>query len=547
MLDSIGFRLGLFIVGTIVLGFGVFAYVYLTTTADYGRSSVTDDARKILEIIERSTHWAMLHNQKEDVSEIVRNVGEQPDVVGVRIFDKNGRIVFSDRESEIGHKVELHGEACVSCHISTTEVITPDTDKRVRIFTARNGQRVLGMTNAIDNKPECSNADCHAHPPDKTTLGVLDVRVSLARADARRHEVERQVVVAAVSLALLAALVVGSFVQVMVRRPVRRLIEGTELVARGDLDVQLHDANRNELGQLSRAFDSMTRDLREARDQLAEAREAIESRLDEKTDELSRTQRQVVHMEKMASLGKLSATVAHELNNPLAGILNYAKLVNRYLAELDSWADRDEVARCVKMIGEEASRCGDIVRNLLVFARRTGSSMTEAHLHEVSERALMLVRHQMQIASVALEEKLGASDDALVCDVGQLQQALVALLINAIQAMAQGGSLKLATRDAGDSICIEICDSGPGIPDDVLPHIFEPFYSTKLDGQGVGLGLAVVYGIVQRHGGEIRVDTTLGTGTCFEITLPRHPTRAQMESSAPPVVGALERETEVKP
>ena len=244
----------------------------------------------------------------------------------------------------------------------------------------------------------------------------------------------------------------------------------------------------------------------------------------DKTEELSRAQRQVIHMEKMASLGKLAATVAHELNNPLAGILNYARLVERSLAEGDGGLEeREEMARSLSVIQQESRRCGEIVRNLLAFSRRSGAELARHHLHAVVERALLIVRHLLEMSRIEVVTDLAAGDDELVCDADQLQQALVALLVNAAEAMPEGGTLTVATREADGRLELAVTDTGVGIPPESLPHIFEPFFSSKKETSGAGLGLAVVYGIVRRHGAEIEVDSAVGRGTTFRLLLPRRP------------------------
>ena len=309
---------------------------------------------------------------------------------------------------------------------------------------------MLGLIEPIRNLPECSSAPCHAHPPDQTVLGVLDVKMSMAQADATLAAATRQLIVAAVLTALLVGMAAAAFIYRVVRRPVRELIDGTTRIAQGDLETRIVVLRNDEMGQLATSFNEMTGDLREAREELTRWSEKLETRLMEQTTELNRTQRQVVHMEKMASLGKLAATVAHELNNPLAGILNYAKLVDRSLSEggLPD-EERPELQRCLGLIQKEAARCGDIVRNLLLFARQSGAELALTSLNPIIERSLMLVRHHLQMTGVQLETTLfDEGTDQLVCDGNQIQQALVALMVNAIEAMSRRRHAVRARRRA---------------------------------------------------------------------------------------------------
>lgn len=233
-------------------------------------------------------------------------------------------------------------------------------------------------------------------------------------------------------------------------------------------------------------------------------------------------------MDKMASLGKLAATVAHELNNPLAGILNYAKLVGRTLQESNaSIPERDELYQHLRFIQKEANRSGGIVRNLLTFARPSGVELALHSLSEILDRSVMLIGHHMEMAEIDLDMDKIKGDDRLVCDADQLEQAIVALLVNAVEAMSDGGTLTVKIEGTEESVQITIGDTGVGIPEDVIPHIFEPFYSLKEETNGAGLGLAVTYGIVQRHHGMIQVESEIGRGTTFRIELPRRPAQEE--------------------
>jgi two-component system NtrC family sensor kinase len=190
--------------------------------------------------------------------------------------------------------------------------------------------------------------------------------------------------------------------------------------------------------------------------------------------------------------------------------------------------------RYLEVISQETSRCGDIVRNLLSFARQQEGKLAEQRLGAVVERALLIVHHHLELANINLEQKL-TEDDEAVCDGGQIQQALVALLVNAVEAMPDGGTLTVKLTSDPDTVELSVRDTGVGIPEEVRPHIFEPFVSTKGDTKGVGLGLAVVYGIVHRHGGDITVESDVGRGTCFRLTLPRDARALDQEAGAPSV------------
>ena len=302
-----------------------------------------------------------------------------------------------------------------------------------------------------------------------------------------------------------------------------KLVEGTQRIAQGDLDTRIEVTSRDELGRAGRGLQRHDRGSAQgAARSRATGRSSSSRRWSRRPSELGRIQRQVLLMEKMASLGKLAATVAHELNNPLGGILNYAKLVERVLREdtLDE-ANKREIQRYLAAIQQESRRSGDIVRNLLLFARPSQTRTAPAHLSQIIERSLLLVRHRMEMSSITSDFQPPSADDQVTCDADQIQQVIVALLVNAIEAMEEGGNLHVAITPMSDTIEVVVADTGVGIAEEALPHIFEPFFSTKDKESGVGLGLAVVYGIVQRHDGTIDVTSQPGQGTTFTIRLPR--------------------------
>ena len=221
----------------------------------------------------------------------------------------------------------------------------------------------------------------------------------------------------------------------------------------------------------------------------------------------------------------------------------YARLVRRELAEQSIEPDvQQTLERYLRLVEKECSRCGEIVHNLLTFARRTGAEMARIDLNEVVERSLMLVRHHLEISNVRLRSEQLAGDAVMVADAGQLEQALLALFVNAVEAMSDGEDrervLTVRLRALDHEVVIEVADTGVGIEPDVLPRIFEPFYSTKgAEESGVGLSLAVVYGIVNRHDGRVEVESEVGRGTTFRLRLPRRPEPA--DARAAPAIAAV--------
>jgi two-component system, NtrC family, sensor kinase len=523
--QSLGFRLLLPLLITVGVVLTIHAVLSFRSTKEHFVGFVRTDIERYSRLIKRATHDGMLLNRKEEVQSILERLAQGPEIASIRIYNKKGAIVMSAETDEIGREIDLESHTCRSCHADeqTRDDAVLEQNSLARVGS---GPEVLRHLSVIENEPSCATAACHAHPADEKVLGVLDLEMSMAPLDAAIHTAQAQFLWMTLILSLVVGLVVAVFIRRGVQRPVFELYEGTRRIADGDLDTRIQVRGRHELGRLAEAFNQMAADLSNARREVTEWSQKLEEKVIRKTEELSQAQRQVLQMEKMASLGKLSATVAHELNNPLTGMLIYAQLVKRELAEQPMDAGvREELTRCLSMIERECTRCGAIVKNLLVFARRSGAAMAPTDLNEVVERSLMLVRHQLEMCGAKLRTELLAKDPRILADAAQLQQALVAMLVNAAEAMkaSERSDGELTVRVLGDSdeAQIEVGDTGVGIPPEVLPQIFDPFFSTK--DNGVGLGLAVVYGIVERHGGQIEVDSQVGQGTLFRLRLPRRP------------------------
>jgi two-component system NtrC family sensor kinase len=285
----------------------------------------------------------------------------------------------------------------------------------------------------------------------------------------------------------------------------------------------------------------MSADLQRAREDLEGLNRTLEDRVEEKTRQLEQTHRQMVVVEKMASLGKLAAVVAHEINNPLAGIRTYARLLRRQFAGGAAAPPTPEQAaetdRILQMVDGEAGRCGDIVRNLLAFSRQAGARLAEEDLAPIVERCRMLLKHQAEMLGVTLETRVAPGLPRIVCDGAQVQQVILALAMNALEATPADGRVTIEAGPDGDGAKLAVADTGAGIPKEHLDRIFEPFFTTKEAGKGVGLGLAVVYGIVTGHHGRIDVASEPGRGTTFTIHLPARPPETAAGGSAPALPG----------
>ncbi|MDE3058913.1 MAG: HAMP domain-containing histidine kinase, partial [Bacteroidota bacterium] len=434
-------------------------------------------------------------------------------------------ITFSSVQGEAGKSVNMNAEACNACHVPGKSPAPPNGRELSRIFISPKGYRVLGLITPIRNEKQCSTADCHAHSPSQTVLGVLDVMLPLAGLDKNLAAEKHAAYMNGLLMLGLMTLFTGVFIWFVVNIPVKNLTRGTQEITKGNLDHRIPVRSKDEIGRLATSFNQMTDEVKRAHDELTQWAQTLEERVAQKTEELRRAQTTMVQMEKMVSLGKLASTVAHELNNPLEGVLTYAKLLKRSVKPgILNEEQASEIQNELSVIADETARCGNVVKNLLLFSRQKVGEFQESDIRSAIENSLKLIDHHLRIHNITLQTSL--PDDKLMffCDIQQIEQALLAIEINAVEAIPDmsGGTLTLSARrniDAG-TIEIRIKDNGIGISGEDLPHIFEPFFTTKENGKGTGLGLAVAYGIIERHDGTIEVRSKLHHGSEFIVTLP---------------------------
>lgn len=524
--QSLTVRLFLLMTALVIGAFAVLANLNLATHRGQAESRMAQSALNLANVIRRSTWHAMVENNRGRVDQIITDIGKQSNVVAVRLYNKRGEVVVATDKAEVGQRVDEEAEACAACHVGGDlhEAVPAGKFFRVVQTSARVG-RVLGVIDPIRNEPSCASIGCHPSPDEQRILGVLDVQVSLAEEDEILAASRTTMLTSGVVIACLTALAAGLFILYMVRRPVRRLIRGTKAVAQLELAVEFGRRPGGEIGDLIRNFEHMARAVKRAHDENAAWAATLEHKVEEKTRELRRAQAHLVHVEKMASLGKLSAVVAHEINNPLTGVLTYARLVRKRIGKLSglSEEDRSRLEENLSVIDSETRRCGEIVKNMLLFSRRKPEGLAEVRLRVIVEKAVRLVQHAAEMNQIALDVNLGEGDDRVICNGDQIQQALLALLVNATEAMPDGGRLTMEMTPSEETVALLVCDTGVGIPEDLQERVFEPFFTTKDAESGVGLGLAVVHGIVQAHGGSIMLASQPSAGTQFRIVLPRRP------------------------
>jgi two-component system NtrC family sensor kinase len=500
--------------------FGVLGYLNIQLHRRHLERDALADAARTSSVIKRNTSYYMLRNQRDGLYHIITEMANEPGMVRIRIINDQGRISFSSDPAEMNKFVDQSMKAHDIPPSGGAATPMGNLKQSFRTYRLPNNERALGVIDPIENSPACSSAECHAHPAEMKTLGFLDTNISLASSEQSVAESTRQVLIYTILAILGVAVLSAAFVRHMLGGPLRALTEGTHRLGSGDLGYQIHLESSGELQELANSFNTMSCQLQEAHREINAWARTLEERVEEKTRELSGAQEEMLRVERMASIGKLAAVVAHEINNPLAGILTYAKLLKKRMSRGPE--PNPETISMLDLVESESRRCGEIVKNLMTFARATSMNLEPSDLNAVIDRCVRLVQHQLELKNIELHLHINKSLPLVPCDPGQIEQVILALVMNAIDAMPNGGNLTLTSGCQADSseIQIEVCDDGVGMPPDVLAKMFEPFFTTKEHGRGLGLGLAISRNIVDRHGGRIQVASERGHGTVFTITLP---------------------------
>ncbi len=380
-------------------------------------SEIKRHAAQQSETIKSSVRSAMLANNRDDIGEIIKAIGKQKCIQGVRILNKEGEINYSSDPSKIGEMLDKKAEACYTCHATGVPLEKLDMKDRTRIFRIHpDSARTFGVINPIYNEPSCWTSDCHIHPEEQKVLGVLDLTVCLKTMDNELNSARIDMVVFALIAIILLGVLLWFVVRLWVDKPVKKLVRATKEVASGNLSYTIGHLNDDELGALARSFDNMTRKTAEARQQLFQS-------------------------DKMASLGRLAAGVAHEINNPLTGILTYSSFL------LKRAKNQPELKNDLEVIVHETKRSREIVKGLLDFARQSVPKKNKANIRHVIERAATVVEHQLNISKVKLETELAPNLPQVLIDANQMQQVFTNLIVNASHAMCEnGGSIRISTK-----------------------------------------------------------------------------------------------------
>ena len=416
MLKRIGPKLILLVGATAITIVGLFAYLSLEAMQTGMLGEVERHANQLSETVRASTRYAMLLNERDHIRQIVRSISQQQDIGKVRILNKLGEIIYSSVETDVGMMVDKDAEACYSCHSADRPLERLPIKERTRVFQVHpDSSRYLGIITPINNEQSCWSAPCHAHPRERTVLGVLDVALPLSDADRTLAKIRLELVLSALASFFGISLIIGLFVRRWVDRPVKELVHATQAVADGNLSYTIKERHNDELGVLAGSFNNMTRRLADARMQLFQS-------------------------DKLASLGRLAAGVAHEINNPLTGVLTYSSFLMRRTQ------DRPEIQDDLKVIVRETIRCREIVKSLLDFARQSVPKKVEASVNEIIDRAVHVAKNQLTVHSIQLVKETANELPKVTVDANQIQQVFLNLIVNAVDAIGpRGGTITISS------------------------------------------------------------------------------------------------------
>lgn len=506
-----------------------FGIIFRQVNEGYLNTVIRQSGNNIGSIVEGALYHSMLTNDQGALENTLDIINTLPGIEDVNMYDKNDDLAYSPGTSDLeGH----NNPNCKECH-SNIRSMFPAKEKSFRIVSLDSecemsqkdyDFRLLLIRSPIMNEKSCYTASCHAHSPDEEVLGSFIIRIPLEDLDSAimRSSMNFYLLAALTTFLLVTSLIL--FTRKNIKNPLNAIIKASEAVSAGDKSTRLNIRSNHlkDIKKVSSAFNEMLDSLQAATNELQNWSQQLEYKVQKKSEEISEMQNELIHVERIASLGKLSSSVAHEINNPLSGVLTYTKLVNKQLRKLKiDGSEMDSVMRYLKVIEDETKRCGDIVKGLLDFSRKDQQNYKSSHLHKILRESYTLMDHQMKMTNISFLTDYSAKSDLIHCSDNQIKQACIAILLNASEAVFENGEIMMRTSNPDEkSIKLEISDNGVGIDPADMPHIFEPFFSAKQKVSGTGLGLAIVHGIVQSHNGKVEVDSVPGKGTTVAIFLP---------------------------
>jgi two-component system NtrC family sensor kinase len=475
------------VISVALLAFGISIFALLNLKRERGQliTSAREGSDLLLQTIERSIYNSMRIGNTEETQTTLEMVAQSQKLLAVRIFHPHGVVLKSSRPVEIGKPVNQED---YQLYLNNrVEGIT---------YADQHGE-VLRMIKPIYNTAQCHT--CHGHKTK--VIGVLNVNYSLAETRRRMVEVTQLFIFSTIATIAFLSLSIAMVMFRLVRSPLNKIIDIMAKVEGGDLSVRMTHSARDEVGRLTKSFNSMI------------------ERLDNTKKELDQIHFiQMERADRLASIGEMAAGIAHEVKNPLTGIASAITIIN------DDFPSSDPRKEILGEVLEQVKRLDKTVNDLLFFGKPTLPELTYTDLNSALRKTLMFASQHRGSKGKAIEKVLDLQEDLppVYVDQKQIQQVFLNLFLNAIQAMQNGGVLTIKSmlfeEDGKRWVKVSIADTGPGIPTQILGKIFTPFFTTKA--QGTGLGLAICQKLVEQQGGAIHVESEDGKGTVFFIDLP---------------------------
>jgi two-component system NtrC family sensor kinase len=526
MRRKLSFKLIVSLTLIVVVIKSIFGFFSLNTQQRHLIDTMILGADQLSKSITSATWQAMLDDHRAAAYDIMSKIAEKQGVDRIRMYNGAGDMTFSTRAEDAGVKRSFDEQPCSSCHGKGAVREKLSVEARARMSNSPEGSRTLSMITPIYNEPACSQAACHAHPSNVKVLGVLDVALRTDPITREEASIKFQIALSTLVQIGLLALCIVFFTRLFVVRPIDELIAGTKAVSAMELDKPIEiEHGSQEMDELVSSFNTMRDRLGDAMDKVNQFTQSLEEKVEERTQQLKAAHQKLLHSDRLASLGQLSASVAHEINNPISGVLNLSMLCQRILKDDALPPERvPELKKYLNQISRETSRVGRIVSDLLAFSRRSKPQRANADLNRLVQSTVSLVEHKLRLSEASTHFNLQPDLPLIPCDASQIQQVILNLVLNAAEAIqpAGGGIVTVTTQlnARKDAVELIVEDNGEGIPEENLEKIFAPFFTSKPDGKGVGLGLAVLYGIVQAHDGHVEVKSSKGLGSTFIVTLP---------------------------
>lgn len=500
----------------ILLGGGISWYTLISASKRNLKNDALENAASYSDLVRKSTRYSMLTFHPEAIQETLEEIGSRKGIEFLRIFDSRGKISYSSEKGEIGHKVDSRDTACSGCHKDGQAPAQTLTHNRQWMIHDKAGHRVISFIEPLYNEPSCA-ASCHTHPENQRVLGTLQSEFSLAAVDETIKRQTINITLYAAVFMTLSAFALYFVLRRLVLKPLSNVDTAMEKVAGGDLEQILKITSEDEMGRLASTFNAMTKELSDSREKMEDWTKSLEEGIAKKTEELKRSQDKLIQAEKLASLGRLTADVAHEIRNPLTALGGFARRLHKI-------AEGDKEKEYAEIVLTEVDRLERILKDVLTFSRDARGHLEKHNIAEIIHETLKVYKDLCRDQSIGIEIRIGENLLPVLIDKDQVRQALDNLITNAVDAMPEHGGLTItAGREEIHNVTfmfLQVADTGSGIPPQNIPLIFEPFFSTKNIGQGTGLGLSITRKIMEEHGGFVKVESEEGKKTSCTLYFP---------------------------